>query len=242
MASSAGLLPFPSVAAGDKFSAFVSDKFGMPVAPGEQRSGVFSLLVAFGRCKSRLEESFVARTLGAILGGPAEHFLVSLVEDRIFFFLVSSKAIGFEVYKIRKFICAEFELSFHLFNEAGLSSARTFSSGLPVYPWVEVSKKSSYAEVAAKPAVFPSSTKQISVRRPAVPLSGANKIPVRTPPARQFAAPRVHGKSFFDRLSFPRVSSVLLLSSILFRLIQVLLQISRNRGRLLNGMMLIRVT
>ena len=133
MASSAGLLLFSSAAAGDKFSAFILDKYGMPVAPSEQHPGVFSMLVAFGRCRSRLEESFVARTLSAILGGPVEQFVVNLVEDMIFF-LVSCKDIGFEVYKIRKFICVEFELSFHLFNEASLSSARSSSSGLPVYP------------------------------------------------------------------------------------------------------------
>jgi hypothetical protein len=57
-----------------------------------------------------------------------------MVEDRIFLVSVSSMDIGFEVYKIRKFICIELELSFHLFNEAGLSSARSFSSNLPVYP------------------------------------------------------------------------------------------------------------
>jgi hypothetical protein len=57
-----------------------------------------------------------------------------MVEHWIFLFSVSSMDIGFEVYKIRKFICIELELSFHLFNEASLSSARSFSSNLPVYP------------------------------------------------------------------------------------------------------------
>lgn len=119
---------------------------------------------------------------------------------------MSSKDIGFEVYKIRKFICAEFELSFHLFNEASLSSAHSSSSGLPVYPWIEVSKKSSYDEVVKKPEVIPPSAKQFLVKGPAVLLTRANRVLVQALPARQNAAPRVHDKSVFDRLTFPRVS------------------------------------
>jgi hypothetical protein len=36
-------------------------------------------------------------------------------------FTVSCKAVGFEVYIIRNFVCADFKLSFHLFNDLGAS-------------------------------------------------------------------------------------------------------------------------
>lgn len=65
-----------------------------------------------------------------------DRFQVCLVEDRVF--LVSCKEVGFEIYKIRKFSCDDFELSFHLFNETSLAAARSLSSCKPVFPWAEV--------------------------------------------------------------------------------------------------------
>ena len=114
-----------------------------------------------------------------------------MIEDRIFIFSVSSKAIGFEIYRIRKFVCDELELSFHLFNDSGLASARSFSSNLLIFPWVEVRKKSSYADVVKKPAIV---------------LTGANRVPIRSSPVRQNATSKAQRKSVFDRLSFPRIS------------------------------------
>ena len=113
-----------------------------------------------------------------------------MIEDRIFIFSISSKAIGFEIYRIRKFVCDELELSFHLFNDSGLASARSFSSNLPVFPWVEVRKKSSYADV----------------KKPIAVLTGANRVPIRSSPVRQNDTSRAQRKLVFDRLSFPRIS------------------------------------
>ena len=97
MAAPAKLPSLASAAVGEKFSFFILGKYGMPVAPGVPSTGAFALLVALGRCRFQLDESFVASTLSAILGDLAEHFRVSLIEDRIFIFSVSSKAIGFEM-------------------------------------------------------------------------------------------------------------------------------------------------
>ena len=167
MATPAKLPSVASAAVGEKLSSFILGKYGMPVAPGASSAGAFALLVALGRCRFRLDESFIASTLSAILGDLAEHFHVSLIEDRIFLFSVSSKAIGFEIYRIREFVCDELELSFHLFNDSGLASARSFSSNLSVFPWVEVRKKSSYADVVKKPTAI---------------LTGANRVPIRSSP------------------------------------------------------------
>lgn len=192
MASAREVLPLASVAAGEKFSAFILGKFGKSVAYQPSSSAAFSLLVAFGRCRFHLDEAFVARSLSAILGGPANSFQVCLIEDRIFLFPVSCKEVGFEIYKIRRFVCVNFELAFNLLNESGLSFARSFTSNLSVFPWMEVQRKSSYAEIASKPAEV---------------LTGANKIPVRQQlnDRRMFFANN-RRKSVFDRIIFPRTS------------------------------------
>nr|AWA45197.1 hypothetical protein SS81E14_000014 [Saccharum spontaneum] len=149
------------VARGEDFNCFVRDSFGLPVAPITPSTGSFSMIVAFGRCRFRLNEDFTADCLSKILGGPTSAFHVSQIEDRIFFFLVSSKHIGFQVYKIRNFVCNEFELFFQLYNEAGLSFARAHINPKP-FPWVDVRRKS-YAAVARKQSSL---------------LFGANRVPI----------------------------------------------------------------
>ncbi|CAD6270538.1 unnamed protein product [Miscanthus lutarioriparius] len=121
MAVSTGLLSLSEAAQGERFAAFVLRSFVRPVSSSSPVHGAFSLLVAFGRCRFRLEESFVAQSLSAILGGPVDSFNVCLVEERIFLFSVSCKETGFEIYKLRAFKCVEFELFFQLFNDSGLS-------------------------------------------------------------------------------------------------------------------------
>lgn len=78
-------------AQGSKFAAFIFSSFGRPVATPSLGPGSFSLLVAFGRCRFRLDEVFVAQSLCDILGGPADSLNVVLVEERIFLFSVSCK-------------------------------------------------------------------------------------------------------------------------------------------------------
>jgi len=134
--------PLASKAAGAAFSAFILSKFGKEIAASYSSSDCFSLLVAFGRCRFRLDDSFVASSLTSILGCSAEALHVCSLEDRIFLFSVSCKAVGFEIYRLRGFSCDEFELFFHLFNEAGLAAARVSISRQPEpFPWVEVRKK-----------------------------------------------------------------------------------------------------
>lgn len=75
--------PFASVAEGQKFAAFIAEKFGKPVTPAPSALGSFSLLVAFGRCRHRLDESFAAEVLCRLFGDSAALFQVCLIEDRI---------------------------------------------------------------------------------------------------------------------------------------------------------------
>ena len=67
-----------------------------------------------------MDVPFVAGTLCMLFGSSSDSFKVGLVQDRIFLFNVSYKAVGFEIYKIRELSCDEFKLSFHLFNDVGL--------------------------------------------------------------------------------------------------------------------------
>lgn len=147
---------------------------------------LFSLLVAFGRSRFRLDESFVASTLSDILGGAADSFRVSPVEDRIFLFSCSCKKVGFEIYRLKSFKCVEFELFFQLFNDSGLAFARSHSSCSPVFPWQEVGKKRSYADAVNQPPLSGANTVKIGAqlhskkssgnRTSAHLLTGANRV------------------------------------------------------------------
>lgn len=64
-------------------------------------------------------------------------------------------------------------------------------SNVPVFPWIEVSKKASYADM---------------VKRPAKVLSGANAMPIGAWQISSSSAQAGPKKSVFDRLIFPRKS------------------------------------
>lgn len=174
---------FASKVAGAAFSAFIRSKFGRDIAPCNPSLDRFSLLVAFGRCRFRLEISFIASALSSILGCPADALNVELLEDRIFLFSVSCKLLGLEIYNIRRFSCDEFELSFHLLNDKGLDAARLLASDKPrPFPWVEVGKKPSYADMAKSQMRV---QKGVLTEANAIPigsqmgvLSGANATPL----------------------------------------------------------------
>lgn len=156
--------------------------------------GSFSLLVAFGRCHFRLEDHFVVDTLSSLVGGPAESFQVCLGADRVFLFLVSCKKVAFEIYNLYKFSCLEFELSFHLFNVAGLVVARLFIDGKPQFFWIEVGEKFPPTEAVHKRAKNPTPGNFV--------LTGANDVPVRQEPSMNSVPLR---SSVFERIEFPRV-------------------------------------
>lgn len=162
VSSSSSLTALADAARGIQFSEFVRSATGLLVAPVAPDAASFSMLVAFGRCRCRLEIPFVAGCLSSILGGPPSSFHVSQFEDRIFFFLVSNKQIGFKVYNLRKFACSDFELFFQLFNESGLAHARANINPVPIFPWVEVGKRQPAAAAPKRAAL----------------LTGANSIPL----------------------------------------------------------------
>jgi hypothetical protein len=202
--------PFASVAAGAAFSDFIRSKFQRNIAPVSPSSACFLLLVAFGRCRFRLDLSFVADSLSAVLGCQPDDLRVEFLESRIFTFAVSCKEVGFEIYKIKSLSCDEFELSFHLLNDLGLNAARDFSSDKPApAPWNEVRGKPSYAEVVrAKILSGANSTplgKQRGVHQGERSNDSSQANDVRA------LSSRPHNKSVFQKLSsrksvFQRIS------------------------------------
>lgn len=184
---------FAAKAAGGAFSSFILAKFGKQIAAPSSSIG-FSLIAAFGRCRFRLNDTFVADSLCSILGCPAASLRVSALEDRIFLFTVSCKDVGLEIYRIRNFSCDKFELFFQLFNDSGLASARSLASDKPPpSAWVEVSKK----------------------HAPAAVLTGANQIAIGSKKSAQqdsnpsgsfFPGLNQNRTSIFERISLPKRS------------------------------------
>lgn len=87
-------------------------------SPGHENS--FWLLTAFSRSHLKLVEPNVSGILQAILGGHADSFEVVEVEENIFKFSVSSKAVGLFIYNLEFFACSAFKVFFHLWNEKGV--------------------------------------------------------------------------------------------------------------------------
>lgn len=111
------------------FQDFIWRKFGLPIKarPG-QLSGFFTLVVSFGRCKSKLSQALVSKLLQSVLGGRASDFRVSLLHDRVFKFMVSLKQVGFHVYKLHSYACDLFKLYFHLWGNGGPAWIREFQA------------------------------------------------------------------------------------------------------------------
>ncbi|CAL4886563.1 unnamed protein product [Urochloa decumbens] len=163
-------------------------------------TGSFWLLAAFSRSRLRLDSSSVSNILQSVLGGTASLFAVVEVEDRIYKFSVSSKAVVLAIYSLWSFSYDQFRVFFHLWNTRGLSLAAnsTIKDQGPQYQWQEVRSKKdnrTFANVAKG--------KQSSqTMRPQ--LTGANRIPVNYS---KFATHRPQVKrSVFQRIYLPHRS------------------------------------
>lgn len=128
--------------------------------------------------------------LQATIGGVAEDFDVVPLSDRVFRFSVSSRWVGFHIFKLRSFECNLFKVFFHLWGNGG----PRWISEWKAYCKEEASSWSSAASGRSKPAqVFTRSKASYAEVVKSNPLTGANAIPVKN------QAPR---KSAFDRLIF----------------------------------------
>jgi hypothetical protein len=77
------------------------------------------MVVSFGRTVFKMEESSVSVALEAVIGGQCDQLKVSGLGERIFYFCVASKEVGFHILKLRRFACAQFKCFFHLWGRGG---------------------------------------------------------------------------------------------------------------------------
>lgn len=141
--------------------AEIRRRFGLPVCHDPSNfSSEFFLVLSFGQCQFRLTESSTANILQSVIGGVASKFRVCALGDRVFWFLVSSPAVGFHIYNLKSFECSQFKLFFNLWHGGG-----------PLYKLVF---RRWEVEEAARWTTVPSSSS-----KKAPPLTGANKVPVR---------------------------------------------------------------
>ncbi|CAN6220778.1 unnamed protein product [Urochloa humidicola] len=179
--------PFLDSSHGARFAAKVRSLLGVPiVADSPGSGGSFWLLAAFSRSRLHLSEDSVGHLLQVILGGDAKLFVVVQVDDSIFKFSVSNKAVGLAVYNMRFFSCSQLKVFFHLWNPKGLSAAAlsAISDQGPQFLWQEVKSrksKKSYAEVTKS---------RPPNKQP--PLMGANKTPINRAPRRQSVFSRLN--------------------------------------------------
>ena len=91
-------------------------------------SDQFIMVVSFARANFRLDVDTVAIALESAIGGLCGSLHVSLLHDRTFSFVVSSKLVGFHIYKLKSFVCKQFKCFFHLWGRGGPHWLREFRS------------------------------------------------------------------------------------------------------------------
>ncbi|TVT98028.1 hypothetical protein EJB05_56697, partial [Eragrostis curvula] len=158
--------------------------------PGSGQSE-FLLVVSFGRCVFRLTEETVSLILQATIGGVAADFRPAQLDDRVFRFSVSSKAVGFHIYNLKSFECKQYKLHFHLWGSGGASWSQES---------INFNKEEEDSWTTVKRKGRKKSYVDAVKNQNRVPLTGANKVPLMN---RKMWKPK---KSVFDRLSNPRQS------------------------------------
>lgn len=119
------LLPDLDLRPGIGVQSAVLDKFGLPITlPIEKSFDDFVLVISFGRCKFRLTEESVGKILQATIGGNASDFRTVQIDDRVFAFSVTAKAVGLHIYQLRSYECVNYKLFFHLWGQGGASWTR----------------------------------------------------------------------------------------------------------------------
>ena len=170
----------------------IKSKFGCSVSPDTPDRAFFFLVASFGRCEFRLSPETVGTILQATLGGSAVDFSVLALADRVFRFSVSSRLVGFHIFKLRSFVCSAFKIFFHLWSNGGPNWVREWilfcheedaAWSVPSKKRVDQGKSLVRKELSFADAVRKNM------------LTGANSVPIQT---RQNVR-----QNIFSRLSFP---------------------------------------
>lgn len=131
--------------------------------------------------------------LQATIGGLARDFDVLALGDRVFRFWVSSRLVGFPIFKLRSFECSLFKIFFHLWGNGGPNWIREWKlfCGQEEASWLVANRN-----ISAKQNVFVRADHSFADAVKKTPLTGDNRVPIPQNPAR---------KSVFDQLFFPEV-------------------------------------
>jgi hypothetical protein len=103
---------------GINFAKDVRSKFNVDVHPSPQ-VGHFLMVDSFGRANFCMEEDLISIALESVIGGFCGELKVALIKDRVFYFCVSTKEVGFHILKLRRFACAQFKCFIHLWGRGG---------------------------------------------------------------------------------------------------------------------------
>jgi hypothetical protein len=148
---------------GDDFAQKVRRRFGAQVHHESPSSrGSFFMLATFRRFLFHLSEESVALVLESCLGGHAPFFHVVEVSHNHFRFSVSSKAVGFFVYALRRVIGSSFDVYFHLWSNGfpHWENEKRIWEMEEAKKWQEVRSKSQIRAAKAK-QVCPNSVKKV---------------------------------------------------------------------------------
>lgn len=197
--------PWSFFAPGLKIEADVGNRLGLPICSPALDRHSFVLVVAFGRCKFRLDPLSVGSILQATIGGLVTQFNVSLLSNRTFRFFVSSKQVGFYIADLRSFSCDAFYLEFHLWGNGGPNWRKEFAlfQEAEFLSWKPAVKDKVFTSEPSRVSVFrrlgnPSAQFASAQRTyaspslhkffadavrsdPHPPLSGANSVPIGPP-------------------------------------------------------------
>jgi hypothetical protein len=111
------IVPLLDFSYGERFEADLLSSTGRRIHdPCRYGRGQFFLLATFRRYLFQLNEVSVALALQSCLGGLALDYQVSFQSHNHFRFTVSCKLVGFEIYKLHRFIGRSFDVYFHLWS------------------------------------------------------------------------------------------------------------------------------
>jgi hypothetical protein len=111
---------------GISFAKSIRRKYFSAVHPSRD-SGHFTMVVSFGRTNFQLSEDSASIALEAAIGGFCGSLKVSSLRERVYYFLVSNKQVGFDVLNLKSFVCPKFKCFFHQWGNGGPNWTREFN-------------------------------------------------------------------------------------------------------------------